>query len=155
MCGLKGTHICTCFHWLVVGIESCMYAIVFSLESWIIYFDVSLHVPRICNGRIKNSWRCRRYIVSDSFYVNLIYSQNEWACTEPRDCNSYHMTYWSIVPKILGPHNKMSCILTRAWNKVAHSTGQPFHDIHGSIICATSLICVTSSQRTLLENWWP
>jgi hypothetical protein len=33
-----------------------------------------------------------------------------WACTKPRDCNSYRMTYWSIIPKNLGPYNKTSCM---------------------------------------------
>ena len=73
----KEIHICNCCHWLVVGIESCMYAIVFSLESWIMYFDMSLHVPRICNGCIKDSRHCRRYFVSDLFYVNLIHPHSE------------------------------------------------------------------------------
>ena len=71
-----------------------------------------------------------------------------WASIEPSDCNLYRMPYWSMVPNILGPHNKISCMNFSAptWNKFAHSIGQSFYDIHRSHIFAISTISSSSSQ---------
>ena len=100
------------------------------------------------SGCIKDSRRCRRYFVSYLLMSIWFIYRMMWACTELDDCNSYRMMYRFIVPNILGPHNKMSCInfSTRAWNKAAHLTGQSFHDINGSIVFAMSSILVTSFQ---------